>query len=695
MNKRLQFIIVGTLIALFAVAADLTPINAFRLLRLDTDADGHGNSFTNLNTVSASVFLQNGSPISGGGSGGGNSNYDQAGANIAITKLNGGTGTTNVISYNVSSNNLDKALTNGNVGIAALDAHSTLTISNTAATNATISGTVTTTNITGNATRMMVNNMFGGGLYQYGMFLDPTGVLVGFTNTLWGTGLWLDNNQGHVQGVGGLNWNGTVVLNATLVASNDTWIHGPGSGSQEILHIDNPLWSYNDGAFIAHGSNGAYDNGVVIDTGGQGGIEAEQYYYSYTNVAANYSSTKFDRNIYASAASGNVTITMLPFDNPSVEGNNGDQINWTWNGIRDGFTNGPANYTIDVWIYRTDTSGNTLTVTSSGASFYSTAKFINLTGQPTSFTIPPYCGVHIVGNATNNFVDQFGTNWGIGGGGGSGSVTSVTFTGDGVVDSSTPSSAVTTTGTVTATIKNQSANTILAGPSSGSAAASAFRSLVYADVPATIQTASSQTLSNLQANLPVNSAGQFTGSVSILGNINANGGSLSNIFLYSANILSALVSTMTVTNNFTLSNAWVYATNYANWLFVTNAASIGGALTVGGAATISNTVAGSNFLFIAQGTGVAMDLNKGLATNFESGNFTLGAPVNVTASLFSTPVMVVSNSSGSPITVSCPSTWVTNNFGIPANAWSLTNMGAFYYIVIPGMKTNVTYVPWY
>lgn len=66
---------------------------------------------------------------------------------------------------------------------------------------------------------------------------------------------------------------------------------------------------------------------------------------------------------------------------------------------------------------------------------------------------------------------------------GAGTVTSVTFTGDGVVDSSTPSSAVTTSGTVTATILNQNANTVLAGPTSGSAAAPTFRALVTADLP--------------------------------------------------------------------------------------------------------------------------------------------------------------------------------------------------------------------
>jgi hypothetical protein len=70
-----------------------------------------------------------------------------------------------------------------------------------------------------------------------------------------------------------------------------------------------------------------------------------------------------------------------------------------------------------------------------------------------------------------------------GGSGGSGTVTSVTFTGDGVVDSSTPSTAVTTTGTVTATVKNQTQNTVLAGSNGGGTIAPTFRALVNADLP--------------------------------------------------------------------------------------------------------------------------------------------------------------------------------------------------------------------
>lgn len=58
---------------------------------------------------------------------------------------------------------------------------------------------------------------------------------------------------------------------------------------------------------------------------------------------------------------------------------------------------------------------------------------------------------------------------------GGGTVSSVTFTGDGTVLSSTPSSAVTASGTLMAALATAAPNTVLAGPSSGSAAAPTYR----------------------------------------------------------------------------------------------------------------------------------------------------------------------------------------------------------------------------
>src|ERR1019366_3666241 len=60
---------------------------------------------------------------------------------------------------------------------------------------------------------------------------------------------------------------------------------------------------------------------------------------------------------------------------------------------------------------------------------------------------------------------------------GTGTVTSVTFTGDGTVLSSTPSSAVTSSGTVTGTLKTVANNLFLAGPLTGGPLAPTYRAI--------------------------------------------------------------------------------------------------------------------------------------------------------------------------------------------------------------------------
>lgn len=79
-----------------------------------------------------------------------------------------------------------------------------------------------------------------------------------------------------------------------------------------------------------------------------------------------------------------------------------------------------------------------------------------------------------------------GSNWmliGAGGAGGAGTVTSVAFTATpaGIFDVS--GSPITTSGTITLSMDNQSANTVLSGPTSGGAAEPAFRALVADDIP--------------------------------------------------------------------------------------------------------------------------------------------------------------------------------------------------------------------
>jgi len=117
----------------------------------------------------------------------------------------------------------------------------------------------------------------------------------------------------------------------------------------------------------------------------------------------------------------------------------------------------------------------------------------------------------------------------------SGTVTSVSFTGDGTVLSNTASTAVTSSGTVTAALNTQTKNYVLAGPTSGSAAAPTFRALTTADLPTTqsygannltLQTASGQvtTVISTVALSPNYSA---AGNVGVLIDTYSNSGTLS------------------------------------------------------------------------------------------------------------------------------------------------------------------------
>ena len=89
-------------------------------------------------------------------------------------------------------------------------------------------------------------------------------------------------------------------------------------------------------------------------------------------------------------------------------------------------------------------------------------------------------------------------------GGGGGTVTSVGLSLPALF--SVTGSPVTTTGTLAATLATQSANQVLAGPTTGAAAAPAFRALVAGDLPATAVAAGSYTYSSLT----VDAAGRIT-----------------------------------------------------------------------------------------------------------------------------------------------------------------------------------------
>jgi len=100
-----------------------------------------------------------------------------------------------------------------------------------------------------------------------------------------------------------------------------------------------------------------------------------------------------------------------------------------------------------------------------------------------SLTNIPLSALAQSGATTGQVIEWNGSAWVASTGvPGSGTVTSVTFTGDGTVLSSTPSSAVTTSGTLTATLASQTGNVVLASPVGGGSGAPTFRKVAIADI---------------------------------------------------------------------------------------------------------------------------------------------------------------------------------------------------------------------
>lgn len=159
------------------------------------------------------------------------------------------------------------------------------------------------------------------------------------------------------------------------------------------------------------------------------------------------------------------------------------------------------------------------TLTIKGNNTGGTANVKDLTVAQVNLILPVFTSTlngltPLSGGGTTNFLRADGT-WAAPSG--SGSVTSVAF----ADASSSPiyavsGSPVTSSGTLTITLSNQTANTVFAGPASGGAAQPAFRALVNADVGtltvANISASSNSTLTTLSAlSLP---GSQVTGNIS-------------------------------------------------------------------------------------------------------------------------------------------------------------------------------------
>jgi hypothetical protein len=202
-----------------------------------------------------------------------------------------------------------------------------------------------------------------------------------------------------------------------------------------------------------------------------------------------------------------------------------------------------------------------------------TAATSTATSGAITFTPPPaalYCFNSSLG-ASGQWVPADSSCFG--GGGGSGTVTSVALVGSGTLFSATPGTAVTTSGTlnVDSQLQTQSANCIVSGPTTGSAATPTCRALVNADFPGTLA--------------PTISAANLTGFPTFNQNTTGSAGSVTNaLTLNNSNSGAASGTTYNGSGAVTLSANTLGAGSLTN----ANSWSAAQTITVAGAASTPN-----------------------------------------------------------------------------------------------------------
>ena len=201
--------------------------------------------------------------------------------------------------------------------------------------------------------------------------------------------------------------------------------------------------------------------------------------------------------------------------------------------------------------------------------------------------------------------------------GGAGTVTSVGLSLPSIFTVS--NSPVTSTGTLTATLATQTANTIFAGPTTGVAAAPTFRAIVAADIPTLNQntTGSAATLTTART-ITIGSTGKtFNGSADVswtLAEIGAyssanpsgytnNTGTVTTVSVVTANGISATYTNQTTTPAITLSLGAITPTSV-------NSVVISGSTTPTLAVTGTSSISGSN-----TGDNAVNSLYSGLVSN--------------------------------------------------------------------------------
>jgi len=224
---------------------------------------------------------------------------------------------------------------------------------------------------------------------------------------------------------------------------------------------------------------------------------------------------------------------------------------------------------------------------------------------------------------------------------GSGSVTSVALSLPSIF--SVSGSPVTTSGTLTGTLTTQTANTVFAGPSTGSAATPTFRALVSADIP------SLNYVTSVSGTSPISVTSGYTPTVSI-----------SQAGVSSSGYLSS-TDWNTFNNKGSGSVTSVSGTGSVNGITLTGTVTSSGSLTLGGTlsgignsqltnSTISGVALGSNLFSLTAGTGVSF--SSGTTYNGSAAITINATGTGGTVTSVAATVPSFLSISGSPITTS-------------------------------------------
>lgn len=240
------------------------------------------------------------------------------------------------------------------------------------------------------------------------------------------------------------NATGTV----SCVACTETLTNKTIDGSQISNSITSAIWAGTTVA-INHGGTGVTSLTTTPASGwaawdASSNLSANNHFFAYATTVSSATPITL---VVGSAALQNVTGSTAQQLNLPVAATLGSTYVWSATIVNQ--------------------SSNTTTVKTSGGN---TIQAMAANTQLNVTCINPSGGT---GTASWNWTYQAIQN-SLGGGG---TVTSVTFTGDGTVFSSTPSSAVTASGTLTAALATQTARTFLQGPQNGSAATPTFAAL--------------------------------------------------------------------------------------------------------------------------------------------------------------------------------------------------------------------------